>query len=121
MKKILLVDDDAELVGIVKHILTSKGYDVYIPPKHLEVPDVVHFYNPHLILMDIRLYRKSGIEICKALKKKYNNIPLVLFSTDSRLTNVIKERHADGFVAKPFDIDDLIKTINQHLDSQAGT
>ena len=67
--------------------------------------------------MDIRLYGKSGIEICKVLKKTYNNIPVVLFSTDTKLTELIKEDYADAFVAKPFDVDDLIKTINQHLDS----
>ena len=114
MKKILLIDDDEDLVDLVKYILELKGFEVNIHPTGLRVADVVRRCNPNLILLDIRLYGTSGIEICKQLKRRHN-IPILLFSADKRQGDAYADCDADGFLSKPFSIDELMNTIGLHL------
>jgi len=115
MKKILIVDDDEELVNLVNHILKSKGFDVRTQPTGLKVSDVVKDYNPHLILLDIRLYGESGTDICKELKRR-SHTPVILFSADNIKGQEFANCNADGFLSKPFTIDELLTTINLHLE-----
>ena len=114
MKKILIIDDDADIVDIVGDILISKGFDARTHRSGSNVPDVVKNYNPDLILLDIRLYGESGTDICRELKRRYNT-PIILFSADTRLGEAFADCDADGFLSKPFTISDLLNIINQHL------
>ncbi|MEP6596272.1 MAG: response regulator [Ginsengibacter sp.] len=114
MKRILIIDDDEDLVDVVKYILITKGFHVQTHPNSQNVSDVVKNYNPDLIFLDIRLYGESGTDICRELKRKYN-IPIILFSADTRLGEAFADCDADGFLEKPFDLTDLLHIINQHL------
>ena len=80
MKKILVVDDDRDILYLVCHILTLNGFDVKAYSTGTDVPDVVSDYNPDLVLLDVRLPGKFGTEVCKELKKLYTNLPIILFS-----------------------------------------
>ena len=114
MKKILLVDDDEDTLDIVKYILTAKGFDVYILCTGLNVPEIVKNYNPDLILIDILLSGKSGTEICKELKRIYH-MPIILFSGNTAKGEAFATCGADDFLQKPFDLNDLLNTVNFHL------
>ena len=116
MKKVLIIDDDEDLVGIVKHTLTSRGFDVHILPNGLNVLNVVRHYNPDLILLDILLYGESGTDICKELKKRYH-MPILLISGDSKKGEAFADCGADGFLSKPFGINELLNIIDLHLNS----
>jgi len=115
MKKILIVDDDEDLVDIVKRILIFNEFEVHTHSSALDVPDVVKRYNPDLILLDIRLYGKSGTDICRELKRRYH-LPIILFSADKIKGKDFASCEADGFLSKPFDIDDLLNIIREHLE-----
>ena len=114
MKKILVVDDDEDLADIVKYILKLKGFNVITHSTGVNVPEVVRRSNPNLVLIDIRLYGESGTDICRKLKRRYD-IPIVLFSGDTRQGKTFADCHADGFIEKPFNVDQLVNTINLHL------
>ncbi len=114
MKKILVVDDDQDIVDIVKQLLTSNGFEVYTHSSGANVSEIVKWNYPNLILLDIRLYGKLGTEICKEIKERYN-IPVILFSADSEQGKEFEKCSADAFVQKPFDIKHLVNTINQHV------
>ena len=116
MKKILIVDDDEDLVDVAKYILAAKGFDVHTQCTGSDVPGLVRRYNPDMILLDIRLYGESGTEICKVLKRRYN-IPIVLFSADTKAGEAFADCDADGFLAKPFSLTDLVNTVTLHLKS----
>jgi DNA-binding response OmpR family regulator len=115
MKKILIVDDDEGILEIVSHILTSYGFDVKTHSTGFNVPDVVLYYHPNLILLDIRLPGKLGTEICKELKQIDSKLPIVLFSAHAEKGKALGICGADDFLEKPFDIGDLIDTINLHV------
>lgn len=115
MKKILVVDDNIEILNIVQRILTLYGFDVQTHATGLNVPDVVMHYHPNLILLDIRLPGKLGTEVCKELKQIYAHLPIILFSAHAEQGKAFDICDADGFIKKPFDIKNLIDTINSHL------
>jgi two-component system response regulator VicR len=114
MKKILIIDDDEDLVGITKHILKPKGFDVQTLTNGLNVLNVVKHYNPDIILLDILLYGESGTDICKELKRRYQ-MPILLFSAHTKKGEAFADCEADGFLAKPFNTNELLNIIQQHL------
>jgi DNA-binding response OmpR family regulator len=115
MIKILVVDDDADILSVVKHILIAHGFDVETHSSGLNVADRVLHYHPNLILLDIRLPGKSGTEVCKELKKIDTNLPIILFSAHAEQGASFALYDADGFISKPFEINNLLDTINLHL------
>ena len=115
MKKILVIDDDEDLVQLVSDLLTKKGYCVLSHCSGFSVSNVVRHYNPHLILLDIRLYGISGIEICKELKVRYD-MPIILFSGDTSKGRAFADCEADGFLQKPFTSAELLHTICSHIE-----
>jgi DNA-binding response OmpR family regulator len=115
MKKILVVDDDIDILNIVEHILLSHGFDVQTHSTGLGVPDIVMHYHPNLILLDIRLPGKLGTEVCKELKQIDTHLPIILFSAHADQGKAFALCDADGFIQKPFDIKNLINTINLNV------
>ena len=115
MKKILVVDDNVDILNIVQHILITHGFDVQTHSTGLNVPDIVMHYHPNLILLDIRLPGKLGTEVCKDLKQINSNLPIILFSAHAEQGKVFDLCDADGFLQKPFEIKNLIDLINLHV------
>lgn len=113
MKKVLLIEDDKSTVEVVKLILTTYGFSVYTHTSGLNVDKAVKACKPNLILLDIRLPGKLGTEVCKEIKKK-SSIPIILFSADANEKKIVKECNADGFLGKPFDINEMILSVSLH-------
>jgi DNA-binding response OmpR family regulator len=114
MKKILVVDDDMNILEVVEIILTSNGFDIRTHTDGWHVDEVVTDYNPDLILLDIKVAGKSGTDICKELKETHT-MPILLFSAYGDPEAVYKECNADGFINKPFEINDFLEEIKRHL------
>ena len=115
MKKVLVVDDDQSIVEVVKYILTSKGFDVHTLDTGINILEIVLVYDPNLILLDIRLPGKSGIEICKELKQQHSDLRIILFSAHADHKMALHESGADSFIKKPFDVGDFINTIRSYM------
>jgi DNA-binding response OmpR family regulator len=115
MKKILIVDDDKDILEVVSYILTSMGFNVKTHSNGFDVPDIVLHYCPDLILLDIHLPGNLGTEICKELKGLDFKLPIILFSANAEKERAISISFANDFIEKPFDIKDLLKTVNLHV------
>lgn len=115
MKKVLVVDDDQHVLEVVKFILVSYGFDVHTHATGLKVVEVVFDYQPDLILLDIRLPGKLGTEICKDLKNLHCVTPIILFSAHAQQENFLDKFGADAFMAKPFDVKDLVNTVKLYM------
>ena|SRR5687768_8832928 len=114
MKKILVVDDDEDILHIVKFILTKEGFDVRTHSTSVNVAKVVKYYKPDLILLDIHLPQKLGTQICSELKEIYT-VPIILFSAYGDYGKSFAKSGADAYITKPFDINQLVSTVRQHL------
>jgi DNA-binding response OmpR family regulator len=115
MKKILVVDDDEDILHIVRHILNSHGFEVHTHSTGFNVPKIILDLQPDLILLDIRLPGKFGTEICKELKELNCTIPIILFSAHAQEGSFLDTFGADAFMKKPFDVKDLINTVKLHM------
>jgi DNA-binding response OmpR family regulator len=117
MAKILVVDDDKDILEVVKLMLTSKDHDVQTiyDPENL-VEKIISF-NPEIILLDVNIGHHDGRDICKLLKSDIliKHIPVILFSAFPGIEHTYQECEATDFIAKPFDVKELFATIERHL------
>jgi two-component system phosphate regulon response regulator PhoB len=115
-RKILIIDNDEDILLIVSFILIDKGYDTYA----FKAPEILAYITalkPDLILLDHWLDGQSGGEICKKLKadRLTPHIPVIMISAVNNLSEICAECQADGFIKKPFDIDYLIQVVGENL------
>lgn len=115
MKKVLLIEDDPGIGEIVSLILTEEGYAVRLHTTGYSVPELVKEYDPNLVLLDIGLPGKSGTTICNELKEISERPPVLLFSAHTNKVTANRLCKADGFIGKPFDIQDLVETVNSYV------
>jgi len=108
-KKVLILDDDMDILQICSIILKKKGFDVCTLNNSHEVIDRVRGYQPDVILMDNWIPGPGGIEATKELKNTpdLQGIPVIFFSANSNVTQLAREANADYFLQKPFDITEL--------------
>ncbi len=123
MPKILVVDDDKDLLEIIHSLLTKKGFDVEVDTNWEEGFTKIESFQPQLILLDVFLSGIDGLDICKQLKSnpKTQDIPIIIFSGYPRVAEtIIYEYGADDFIAKPFEVNDLITKVHSVLSQKAG-
>jgi DNA-binding response OmpR family regulator len=114
MKTIYIVEDNPDILEASKIILEQEGYEVSACLNSFELMDALNHKIPDLILLDFRLSRGKTEEAFVhylASQKKLDNVPLLVFSADHKVKERAMEAGADGFLAKPFDIDDLLKEV----------
>jgi CheY-like chemotaxis protein len=111
--KVLVVDDDPDLVAICSLILESEGYTVESARNGSEAVDKLQDHDDiDLVLLDVMMPVLDGLSVCKMVKRdpRTKDLPVVLISASSVLRE--KGKHlADAVIEKPFDIDDLITTV----------
>jgi DNA-binding response OmpR family regulator len=116
-KKILVIDDDESILDAVSLILEENDYEVKSTLKAEEAyPKAIEF-QPDLILLDVLLSGKDGREICKDLKEQSEtkDIPVVMISAHPSARASVKEFGADDFIAKPFQVEDLLSSVEKHI------
>ncbi|HEY4196211.1 MAG TPA: response regulator [Mucilaginibacter sp.] len=118
MRRILVVDDNEDILEILKLILEGYDYEVVtLADGHLLTSQVKND-RPDLILLDIMLGDMDGRELCKILKSdtKTHDIPVILISASHGMSERFKPCDApDDFLAKPFDINELMDKVQTHL------
>ena len=117
-KHILVIDDDDGILTSLELLLQDAGYDVQTSTKNGEfVEAAVRTNPPDLIILDILLSCHDGRTICKQLKSRHQtrHIPIILISAHPNAKSMSDEAGADRFLAKPFDIDDLLEQMEQLL------
>ena len=116
MQKVMIVEDDEDILFVVTFILKQNGFTVIpISDGEKAIPEALES-KPNLILFDINLGRYDGRQLCLELKTVYNiQVPILLFSANVTLASTINLYKADGFIAKPFDMDLLVDTVRKEL------
>jgi DNA-binding response OmpR family regulator len=116
MGKILIAEDDADILASMQMILEMEGFEVVTASDSKTLKNI-HKVKPDLMLLDIWMSGVDGRTICRALKadKTTKRVPVVLVSASKDIEKSAKDSGADGFLAKPFEMDDLLKTVKKFL------
>lgn len=117
MKKILIVDDDLDILTLMETMLSLHDFKVEGISRWQSINSSITNFEPDLILLDVSLGGADGRDICKKLKqaKETQQIPLILFSANAEMGRNIEAYQAQAFIAKPFQLSDLLHTIRLHL------
>lgn len=117
MKKILVIDDDESILDAIRIILEQEGYTVFLQSDVSQIVKVIQKLKPDLILLDVMLGITDGRDICRQIKKhRYlSSTPVIMVTATKDMRNVIDDFVPDGYIAKPFDMAVLVKTIQRHL------
>ncbi|MES2266568.1 MAG: response regulator transcription factor [Bacteroidota bacterium] len=113
-KKIMIADDDPGIVDAVEMILEFEGYDVTTTVDGATVLDMKEQL-PDLLLLDIWMSGEDGRDICRQLKSEplTKNIPVLMISASREIAPSALAAGADDFLAKPFEMDELLKKIEK--------
>lgn len=116
MQRVLIVEDDEDILFIVSFLLEEKGLSVMPLSDCKKAVAAAMSWKPHLILFDVNLGLCDGRQLCLELKTKYDfKAPILLFSANSELVADLGLFKADGFIQKPFEADELVNTIQKSL------
>jgi CheY-like chemotaxis protein len=118
MRKILAVDDDNDILDVIRIILEDEGYEVATLTNGRNIIDSITNIRPDLILLDVMLSGMDGREICRTIKANLtlNPIPIIMISASHNLQNYNNlPGPPNGFIPKPFDIDKFVHVVNGHF------
>ncbi|KAB2330286.1 response regulator YycF [Bacillus mesophilum] len=115
-KKILVVDDEKPIADILQFNLKKEGFDVHCAYDGNSAIEMVEEIKPDMILLDIMLPQRDGIEVCREVRKKYDMPIIMLTAKDSEIDKVLGlELGADDYVTKPFSTRELIARVKANL------
>jgi urea transport system substrate-binding protein len=110
---VLVVDDDTSILDTVAAILSNEGYDVVSAASGQEALDAVAQKQPLLILLDMRMPIMDGWAVSRALRAQGSSVPIVVMTAAESAKRWADEVGADGYLAKPFGLDDLLAIVER--------
>jgi DNA-binding response OmpR family regulator len=115
MKKVLVIDDDTDLLIVLNRSLLKMGYTVKTIFSGVNVTPHVEEYKPDIIILDVFLKDADGREVCKNLKltDPYKGIPIIMISAHTTEDEIFRSCPADDFIHKPFSITRLVSAISR--------
>lgn len=113
---LMVIDDDTDTLDIITTVLTDAGYKV-VAGTDVTTLYAIEKHPPALLLIDNWLSGKTGHDICYQLKQNpaTSFIPVILISGTLNLEDTAARCGANGFICKPFDIDDLLLKVRSHI------
>ena len=110
---ILVVDDDPSIVTTVSEILDFEGYHVETAANGAEALQAVERRQPALVLLDMRMPVLDGWGFARELRQRGVDLPIVVMTAAENAAGWAQEIDAAGYVSKPFDLDQLISTVER--------
>lgn len=114
--KILVVENDSDILQMIGHVLSDEGYDPLLCKNEHGIFDVIREKKPDVILLDVVKPTDQGTVLCREIKaaETTKHIPVIVLSTHAQIDSV-KEICADEVIKKPFDIDYLLAVVREQL------
>src|SRR5881409_3153999 len=114
--RILVVDDDASLAEMLTIVLRQEGFESRMVARGDEALEAFRTYRPDLVLLDLMLPGRDGIDVCKGIRAE-SGVPIVMLTAKSDTVDVVVglESGADDYVAKPFKPKELVARIRARV------
>ena len=115
--KILIIDDNEDIVIMLEAMLKMKGYQVAVRTNTVDLQSHLRDYKPDIVLMDMLLSGADGREVCRELKsnKEFAGISLIMISAHPTAREECLDAGSDFFLAKPFEMKDLYAKVAEAL------
>ncbi|MGQ0545076.1 MAG: response regulator transcription factor [Betaproteobacteria bacterium] len=118
-KRVLIVDDEANIVAALDYLLRRSGYEVSVAATGDEALRQVEAFAPDVVLLDVMMPQKSGYEVCRRIRERpeWAAVKIVMLSAKGREVEVSKGMSlgADLYVTKPFSNAELVARIRELL------
>lgn len=114
---IFLIEDDEDLREVARNLLVDNGYKVRAFPEGSSALKDLTRVKPDLVLLDLMLPNITGEAICREMKKKFPDMPVIMLTGKNTTSDVVKGLNsgADDYIAKPFDVEELLARIKARL------
>lgn len=121
-KRVLVVDDEKNIIDILKYNLVKAGYEPVCAYDGAEGLELARSSDPDLILLDVMLPYMDGFEVCRTLRREGNNVPIIMITAREEETDKVLglELGADDYVTKPFSVRELMARVGSNI-RRAGT
>ena len=115
-KKVLVADDEPNIVTALEFLLQRNGYEAYIARNGDEALELVEQHQPDLVLLDVMMPLKSGYEVCQRMRERtdWRHIKIIMLTAKGRDVEMSKGLSigADLYITKPFSTQELMAKIN---------
>jgi DNA-binding response OmpR family regulator len=120
METIIFQETDPDILEVLYAALELEGYQVYAvqdyDPDFLQVIDKAR---THVVILDYRLRGEDCKRLCREIKAQYRHLPVLALSCNSNINECYHQDGFDGYVEKPFDLDQLYRILRAHIPKQA--
>lgn len=112
MKRVLIVEDERDVADLLEDVLNLEGFEARVSSGEAALDDALHFH-PHVVLLDLMMPVVDGFEVARRLHAHDNtrDLPIVVMTAMHDVAARAGEIGTRHFLAKPFDINDLITTV----------
>ena len=118
-KKVLIVDDEPNIVLSVEFLMQREGHEVVTASDGQEAIDLLDEVRPDLMILDVMMPRKNGFEVCEEVRaeSEYSRMPILMLTAKGREAEMKKgiSLGADAYITKPFSTHDLVAKVNELL------
>jgi len=122
MKKILIVDDEQDIVESLRFVLENCDYTCYCAYNGEDGLKLAREIMPDLMILDVMMPRINGYKISRLLKfdKKYRDIPILMVTARTQEEDKLigEETGANEYITKPFDLDEVVATVQKYLEPE---
>ncbi len=111
--KVLVVEDDRKVAGFIQQGLREEGYAVDVAPDGAEATTLAHVYDYDLILLDLMLPKKNGLQVAAELRRDGRRTPILMLTARDATEDVVRglDAGADDYLTKPFKFDELLARV----------
>lgn len=118
-KNILIVEDEKDIIEVLRYYLEKEGYRVHVAQDGFEALEVASRVVPNLILLDLMLPKLDGMEVCKRIKtdERLRSVPVLMLTAKGEESDKVRglEIGADDYITKPFSAKELVARVKAHL------
>ena len=119
MTKIMVVDDEQDLREMINLMMQKEGFETNVAESGMDFLEKIDGFQPDLVTLDVMMPGLTTKEILEKLKEKSSNPKIILLTvvrfSEEEKKKILQMGNVIDYLTKPFEIDDLIKTINKHL------